>query len=156
MILTLENTGETDKGFIVMPNRAMPWHQIVWIYSIFASFTLGIATAFFFRGFVLILPFAGLELLALGVVLYISAWRGGIREVITVTENKVKVETGRNTPEKSCEFDRSWSQVVLQRSWNNWYPSRLLIRSHGRQVEIGRFLNEEERTGLAMELRKII
>ena len=156
MILSLTNSTETKQGFIVMPNRAMPWPRLVCIYGIFAGFTLGIAAGFFARGFILILPFAGLELLALGIALYVSARRGGIREVITVTNETVRVETGRSAPEQSHEFRRPWSQVVLQRSWNNWYPSRLLIRSHGRSVEIGRFLNEGERNSLAGQLRKMI
>ncbi|MCG8378636.1 MAG: DUF2244 domain-containing protein [Proteobacteria bacterium] len=134
----------------------MPWHQLVCIYCIITGFTLGVALGFFFQGLILILPFAGLELLALGTVLYISAWRGGVREVISITDDKIKVESGRNEPETSCEFDRTWAQVVLEHSWHNWYPSKLYIRSHGRQVEVGRFLNEEERRGLAKELRRAI
>ena len=156
MILSLENTEESKQGFIIMPNRAMPWHHIVWIYSIFAAFMLGIAMGFFFQGFVLVLPFAGLELMALGVGLYISACRGKSREVITISDNKVKVEIGRDKPEQCYEFERCWSQIVLQKPGNRWYPSRLLIRSHGRHVEVGGFLNEEERIGLARALRNTI
>ncbi len=72
MITCLLDFGETIKGFVVMPNKAMPWRQLVWIYSIIASFTLGIALGFFSQGLTLVLPFAGLEVVALGVD-YISA-----------------------------------------------------------------------------------
>ena len=139
-----------------MPNRAMPWHQLIWVYCLIALFSLGVALGFFFQGLTLILPFAGLEVIALGVVLYVSAWRGGSREVIDIADDKVRIETGRTEPAKQYEFERAWVQVVLERSWNSWYPSRLLLRSHGRQVEVGRFLNEQERQGLAKELRKAI
>jgi len=134
----------------------MPWHQLVWIYSAIASFTIGVALGFFSQGLTLILPFAGLEVVALGVVLYISAWRGGVKEVISVTGDKIRIEIGHDVPEQHHELKRVWAQVVLERSWNNWYPSRLFIRSHGQQVEIGRFLNEAERQGLAKELQKLI
>lgn len=156
MILSLTDSKETEQGFIIMPNQAMSWPRLVCIYGIFAGFTLGIAAGFFARGFILILPFAGLELLALGIALYISARRGGVREVVTITAETVRIETGRNAPEQCHEFKRPWLQVVLRRSQNNWYPSRLLIRSHGRSVEIGRFLNEGERLSLAGQLRKMI
>ena len=156
MIFCLDEPGGAKRGFMVMPNKVMPWHQLVYIYSIIAGFTLGVALGFFFQGLILILPFAGLELLALGVVLYISAWRGGVREVISITDDKIKVESGRDVPETSCEFNKVWAQVVLEHSWHNWYPSKLYIRSHGRQIEVGRFLNEEERRGLAKELRRAI
>ncbi len=139
-----------------MPNQAMPWHQLVWLYSITASFTITVALGFFFQGLTLILPFAGLELVALGAVLYVSAWCGGIREVNSVTGDKIRIEIGHGSPEQCHELKRVWAQVILERSWNNWYPSRLLIRSHGQQAEIGCFLNESERQGLAIELRKVI
>jgi uncharacterized membrane protein len=156
VITCLGDSGETKKGFVVMPNKAMPWHQLVWIYSVIASFTIGVALGFFFQGLTLVLPFAGLEVVALGAALYISAWRGGVKEVISVTGDKIRIEIGHDSPEQRHELKRAWAQVVLQRPWNSWYPSRLFIRSHGRQVEIGRFLNESERQGLAKELQKLI
>jgi len=156
VITCLGDSGRTKEGFVVMPNKAMPWHQLVWIYSVIASFTIGVALGFFSQGLTLVLPFAGLEVVALGAALYISAWRGGVKEVISVTEDNIRIEIGHDSPEQCHELKRAWAQVVLQRPWNNWYPSRLFIRSHGRQVEIGRFLNESERQGLAKELQKLI
>jgi uncharacterized membrane protein len=141
---------------MVMPNRAMPWQHIMMIYLLISGVTISIAFGFFTQGLTLILPFAGLELLALGVVLYISAWRSNIKEVVNVTEEKIRIEIGRNGPEKTYELDKTWAKVVLERSWNNWYPSRLLLRSHGRQIEIGKFLNEQERQCLGAELKKVI
>ncbi len=139
-----------------MPNKAMPWHQLVRIYTIFASFTVGVALGFYSQGLTLILPFAGLELMALGGVLYMSALRSNAKEVVSVAGDKIRIESGSHSPEKHYELERNWAKVVLDRSWNKWYPSRLLLRSHGQQVEIGRFLNEEERQGLAIELRRLI
>ncbi len=156
MIVSLDNTEDGKSGFIVMPNRAMPWRHQVIAFSIIAAFSLGVAIGFFMQGLTLVLPFAGLELTALGAALYVSAWRGGKREVISITSDKVKVETGRDVPEQEYIFERSWVQVVLEKSWSSWYPSRLLLRSHGKQIEVGGFLNEEERQGLAIALRQAI
>ena len=156
MITCLGDSGRTKEGFVVMPNKAMPRDQLVWIYSLIASFTIGVALGFFSQGLTLVLPFAGLEILALGAALYISAWRGGVKEVISVTGENIRIEIGHDSPEQHYELKRVWAQVVLERPWNNWYPSRLFIRSHGRQVEIGRFLNESERQGLAKELQNLI
>ena len=76
--------------------------------------------------------------------------------MVSVTEEKIKIEIGRNTPEKVYEFDKAWAKIVLEKSWNNWYPSRLLLRSHGKQIELGKFLNEQERQCLEVELKKVI
>jgi len=156
MLFNLTNENDLEKTFMVMPNRAMLWQHIMMIYLLISGVTISIAFGFFTQGLTLILPFAGLELLALGVVLYISAWRSNIKEVVNVTEEKIRIEIGRNAPEKIYELDKAWAKVVLERSWNNWYPSRLLLRSHGRQFEIGKFLNEQERQCLGAELKKVI
>jgi uncharacterized membrane protein len=156
MFFNLTNENDLEKTFMVMPNRAMLWQHIMMIYLLISGVTISIAFGFFTQGLTLILPFAGLELLALGVVLYISAWRSNIKEVVNVTEEKIRIEIGRNAPEKTYELDKAWAKVVLERSWNNWYPSRLLLRSHGRQFEIGKFLNEQERQCLEVELKKVI
>ncbi len=156
MLFNLTNENDLEKTIMVMPNRAMPWQHIMMIYLLISGVTISIAFGFFTQGLTLILPFAGLELLALGVVLYISAWRSNIKEVVNVTEEKIRIEIGRNAPEKTYELDKAWAKVVLERSWNNWYPSRLLLRSHGRQIEIGKFLNEQERQCLGAELKKVI
>jgi uncharacterized membrane protein len=156
MLFNLTNENDLENCFMVMPNRAMLWQHIMMIYLLISGVTISIAFGFFTQGLTLILPFAGLELLALGVVLYISAWRSNIKEVVNVTEEKIRIEIGRNAPEKTYELDKAWAKVVLERSWNNWYPSRLLLRSHGRQFEIGKFLNEQERQCLEVELKKVI
>ena len=156
MLFNLTNENDLKKTIMVMPNRAMPWQHIMMIYLLVSGVTISIAFSFFTQGLTLILPFAGLELLALGVVLYISAWRSNIKEVVNVNEEKIRIEIGRNVPEEIYELDKAWANIVLERSWNNWYPSRLLLRSHGRQLEIGKFLNEQERQCLAIELNKAI
>ncbi len=85
----------------------------------------------------------------LGIALYLTAWRSKIQEVISISETEIVIERGRKKPESRHVFQRPWTKLVLERSRNNWYPSRLLVRSHSEQVEIGQFLNEQERQGLA-------
>lgn len=149
MITELQAAGEEGgRTFVVMPNRSMSWRGLVGVYAGITTVGLLIAILFFFRGLTLVLPFSGLELLFLGAVFYITAWNSNWREVITVGDEVVCIETGRRGPVSHYEFQRRWARVILSRS-GSWYPSRLLIRSHGRQVEVGRFLNEQERQGLA-------
>ncbi len=156
MILALEESEENDAGFVIMPNAAMPWRQQVLLYSIIAAFSLGVGVGFYFQGLTYILPFAGLEVGALGAALYFSARQGMKKEVIRIIKDKVRVETGRKQAENVHEFERSWVQVVMKQPQHQWYPSRLMLRSHGKQLEIGQFLNEEERKGLAIDLRNAI
>ena len=66
-----------------------------------------------------LLPFAGLEVVTLGVVLYISAWRGGIKEVISITGDKIRIEIGYDSPEQHHGLKKVWAQEVVERPWNN-------------------------------------
>ena len=130
--------------------------QAVQIYAVITLCCLGIAVFYAMHGYWPILPFAGLEVLVLGVAFYLTLRRSGMREVVSVQGEVVKVEKGRETPQESWECPRAWAQVRLERPRIDWYPSRLAILFQGKQVEIGRFLNEMERQELAYELQQAI
>ena len=156
MIHELKTSQDQRRTFVIAPNQSMSGRELLLVFIGIAGVTLAIGAYFWLHGFTLVLPFSGLEALALGAALYITAWRGGAREVITITDNSVCVETGRSRPERRHDFQRYWTKVVLRRPWVAWYPSKLLLCSHGREIEVGRFLNEEERMGLAKILRSAI
>jgi len=145
-----------QRTFVVQPNRSMSWRQLLLAYLAISAVVLAIGLFGLWAGLPLVLPFSGLEILLLGAAFYFSAWRGGVRQVITISGDQVLVEAGRHGPETRDEFHRHWARVVLERSPGGWYPSRLYVRSHGRRVEIAAFLNEQERRGLAVELRKAL
>ncbi len=108
------------------------------------------------RGFWPILAFAGLEMLLLGWALRTSMARRHHRQTITVTEADVNVELRDRAQSVQLVFPRHWAQVKLQRPASRLHPSRLTIESHGRQCELGSFLTEEERRGLAARLQSLI
>ena len=156
MIHELKASQDLRRTFVIAPNQSMSWKELLWVYCSIAGVSLAIAIYFWVQGLTLVLPFSGLELLALGAALYITAWRGGAREVITITVDSVHVETGRTGPRLCHDFQRYWTRVVLRQPWVAWHPSKLLLCSHGREIEVGRFLNEEERRGLAEILQSAI
>lgn len=120
----------------------------------FVSFT--IAGLMARQGFWPVLPFAGLEMLLLGWALRTSMERRHQRQTITVTDDDVSVELQDRGPAVQLVFPRHWAQVKLRRPASRLHPSRLTIESHGRQCELGSFLTEEERRGLALRLQSLI
>jgi uncharacterized membrane protein len=118
-----------------------------------ALVSVGIGLAFALVGLWPVLPLAGLEALAVAAGLYACSHRGLAREVISVQADTVRVERGRRRPERCWSFPRSWLRVTLQGARVPAYPARLVLRSHGRSVEVGRFLTEDERRRLAVDLR---
>lgn len=116
----------------------------------FASLSIGFY--FLWLGFPMVLPFSGLEALAVGLAFYLVLEAGEYTEVVIVNDSKITVESGKREIENTTTFERAWVQVSLRPAGHNWYPSRLLIGSHGNFVEIGRFLSEGERKALAKML----
>lgn len=118
--------------------------------------SFGIASLMAVRGFWPVLPFAGLEMAFLGWALRASMARRHHRETITVTESDVSIEMRDRRHSVQHVFPRHWAQVKLRRPASRLHPSRLTIESHGRQCELGSFLTEAERRGLAERLRRLI
>jgi uncharacterized membrane protein len=117
---------------------------------------LGIGVLFALYGYWPVLPFAGLEVIVLGIAFYRCLSRSQLREVVTIGSEVVSVEKGRQQPQQRWECPRAWARVVLERAPIAWYPRRLTVAFQGRRVEIGQFLNEEERGVLADELRQAL
>ena len=95
-------------------------------------------------------------LLELGVVTYclLRVWRtSGEGQIITLTPSRLQITATRT---RSAQFHPYWVRVRLEAGrWRGW-PSRLLLGSHGRVVEVGRFLNEAERRLLAQRLTELL
>lgn len=117
---------------------------------------VGIAAYLTWRGYWPVLPFAGAELALLGWALHGSLQRRFHAQRIILTEADVSIETEQRGQCAHVVFPRHWAQVKLRRPAARLHPSRLTIESHGRQCELGSFLTEEERRGLALRLQRLI
>ena len=118
------------------------------------SFSIALAMAL--KGLWPIFPFAGLEMLVLGWALRASLRRRHYSQTITVTDERVAVETRWRKQREQIVFPRHWAQVKLRRADTHLHPSRLTIESHGRSYEVGSFLTEEERRALAGRLMRSV
>ena len=111
--------------------------------------SIGIAAAFATFGAWLILPFAGLEMLVLFFAFRYMERHAADYEQIEIDGDTVKVEWTSAGSLRRGAFNRHWAQVVA-----NGDGSRIALRSHGRELEIGRYLNDEQRLDLARALRR--
>jgi uncharacterized membrane protein len=141
--------------FILSPNSSLTWTQAKQVIAAFAVVELLIGGAFFWAGMIFVLPFSGLEVAVLAAVFYHCLLRGARREEVCVEPGQVVVRRGRQRVVDETQFARPWLRVELVRG-QGWYPSRLTLRSHGQEMEIGEFLTEEERQRLARELRAAV
>jgi uncharacterized membrane protein len=121
------------------------------------SFTcLSIGIAFAFIGATLILPFAGLEVLFISVSVYLVFKKGHKQEVITITNDKLRIEKGTGKLDEVWDYFRMWSYVSVERPEHPWYPAHIVVTSKGERVPIGDFLTEDEKEELVGNLESII
>ena len=125
-------------------------------YLSIAGISLIIAGICVWRGYWPVLPFTGLELLLLGVVLRISLRRGRYREVIQISDDRVIIDKIGHERHERLEFPRLWARVEVSRPRRPGHPSRLLIGSHGKRCEVGESLVESDRASLGRRLAELI
>ena len=120
-----------------------------------AAFSLPLLLAL--KGFWPILPFAGLEMAVLGLALKLSLDRRRERQVISVSDDEVRIEVrGIRGNRSEVVFPRHWAQVKLRADFVRSHPSHLTIESMGRACEVGQFLTDEDRLSLAGRLTALI
>lgn len=120
--------------------------------------SLLIAGFFTLQGYWPVLPFAGLELAALGAALAVSLRRNRYREVVVFEDARVSVRCGMvgEGAVLQVEWPRSSTRVLLERGPNRNDPTRLVLSNAGRTVVLARCLTDEERARLARRLRELI
>ena len=84
MVLSDPEAGDGFARVISRPNCSLNWRQTMRFYAWMCVVSIGIALVFAVQGIWMILPFAGAELLALGVALYWVACRTHECEVVSV------------------------------------------------------------------------
>jgi uncharacterized membrane protein len=147
----------THHGHIVLqPNRAASWRVNRLFLIVLAVLCLGIGGVFALFGAWLILPFAGLEVLAVTVRVCYVFNRNRRQEVVRFSETEVVVETGRHVPQQAWRCQRPWCRLQLVATSHPWYPPRLILRCHQREIELGGFLNQADRHELHGHLQQIL
>jgi uncharacterized membrane protein len=140
----------------ISPNCSMSVRGAAVFFFSVCLVSFAIAALMALRGFWPVLPFSGLEMGVLGWALKTSLRRRHHRQTITVSDSQVRVDSCDLGHRVQVVFPRHWAQVKLRRPVSRLHPSRLTIDSHGRCCELGSFLTEEERQGLAARLQRLI
>lgn len=138
------------------PNSSLSPRDAALFFGTLGFVTLAIAVFFVVQGYWPVLPFAGLELVALFWALTASMRRRHWRERILVSEDEIAIETVLRGKLTRIVFSRHWARIRLRAPFYALHPSRLTIESHGRWIEVGGFLNEEERRRLALRLQRLV
>jgi uncharacterized membrane protein len=99
-----------------------------------------------------VIPFAGMEVVALGAALVWHARRVGEFERISLQDGLLVVEVAEQNRLLRHEFNPRWARVDVATGRD----TKLTLRSHGRELEIGRHLDGTRRRRLAADLRRLL
>ena len=116
------------------------------------SLSFAISLAFAYLGAWLVLPFAGVEMAVLVLAFRYIERHAGDFESIEIKGERVLVEKWETGRVNRFELNRYWAQVVLHRA-GPVGRATLALRSHGREVQFGQHLTEEQREAVARTLR---
>ncbi|NCF19707.1 MAG: DUF2244 domain-containing protein [Haliea sp.] len=141
---------------IARPNQSSSWRANLLVLLALSVPSLGIAIAFAFAGAWPILPFAGLELLALGTALYYVNWKLQYRHVITLSEDSVRIDKGFYLPRQSWKFARRVTGLAVNPEQHPWEGPELTLHDKHESVSLGEFLNRDDSLKLLALLKQEI
>ncbi|GAB6066733.1 DUF2244 domain-containing protein [Methylothermus subterraneus] len=148
--------GNFQQRWILSPNASLRRSQAKALLGLLGTGMALIGGGFAWAGAWPVLPFAGIELWLLGYGLNWSLRQSATREIITLDAVKIRIE--QVALKKRCchEYYRIWARLEWSRP-KRWHEApRLYLGSHGKRVEIGAFLIEEEKQALAKSLRQAL
>ena len=143
---------------VIGPNASMTV-RMAWLFMLsMGTVSLVIAGFFTLQGFWPVLPFAGLELAALGAALWVSLRRNRYREVIAFEDETIRIECGMlgGGARLQVDWPRSSTRVLIEHGPHRNDPTRLVLTNRGRHLELGRCLIDDDRERLALRLRELI
>ncbi len=153
-MITIQKVNDSEYLISLRPNSSLVGiNRIIFLSSI----TLvcgGIGLIFYFFGAVLILPFAGLELMILFTAFYLSFRWSSNKEKIYISQDIIRVEKGINRAEYSWEEFRTFTLFNIKKKSDK--SIRLSFRSKGKDIYIGDFLNGDDKKILKDEIKSII
>ena len=144
-----------ETHFDLAPNCSLSTHGALLFFGSVCLSTFGVAGVATMLGYWPVLPFAGAEIALLGWALHANMQRRHEHEHIDISETEVVIRYSRGQPARVV-FPRHWARVKIRRPNSPLHRSQLVIESHGRAYEVGKFLTEEERHQLAAALRSQI
>jgi uncharacterized membrane protein len=135
--------------WLLKRNCSIAPRQLLAFYLSLGLLSLTIAIFFWLRGAPLVLPFAGVEVLALGFALFVFARHAADREHMVLRPGRLTVECTLGQRTEQVEFAPAWVRVEPV------HGDRSLIElsGEGRRIAVGRFVRPESRRALADELR---
>jgi uncharacterized membrane protein len=138
-----------QQEWLLKRNCSLAPRQLATIFGALATVSLSIATMFAVQGAWLVVPFACIEVLALGAAFVMYARHAADYERIVLCRDCLLVETCRGDRLRREQCAPAWTRV----EYSGTRRELIGLVAAGRRIEVGRFVPESERRDLAKQLR---
>jgi uncharacterized membrane protein len=135
--------------WLLRRNCSISPRQMGAVYVSLCALSLAIASFFLFHGAPVVMAFAGVELLVVGIALLVYARHAGDRETLTLSGRRLRVEQRFGPRVDRTDFTAEWLTVEPALGQG----SLVQLSGEGRTVKVGRHLRPELRAAFARELR---
>lgn len=122
-----------------------------------AALAVVVGAGFAAFGLWLVLPFVGLELLALAAAFFFYGRHAADCERIELAAGRLCIEQREGNRVRRTQLNAPWTRVELDAGGRGpLRRARVLLGEQGVQVEVGRHLPEAQRPALARSLRQAL
>jgi uncharacterized membrane protein len=141
--------GDPSVQWLLKRNCSATPGQMLGFYASLCGLSLVIGLFFWMQGATLVMPFAGVEIVAVGVALLVYTRHATDSEHIRLQRGRLTVEHAFGRHVERAEFAPAWVRVEPE------HGDRSLIElsGQGQRISVGRFVRPELRRQLADELR---
>lgn len=145
--MIIKKTNKKSLSLTLKPNKSSSINENFIFFGFLSVICLTFAIGFFILGATLILPFAGLEIIVLISVLKVNRDWVNQSEKIYLDKFYLKLKKGSN----EITLDRFLSKFSVT---DQKTKKRLFVTSGDKKIEIGSFLNDEDKDKLISLLKK--
>ncbi len=151
------HTGEMLVGRIIMrSNNSLSWRATKYFLALLLTISMTIALFFTLQGYWMILLFSALEMCVVSGCFYLIVRRAQQQQVVEFTPEHIRVEAGRRNREVSIRWQRFFTKILVQPAKHPWYDTQVQLRCRDQAVELGPFLNAEEKQQLVSDLQVLV
>ena len=145
-------TPQWSVRWLLKRNCSMAPRHLLGFYLLLCALSLGVASFFWWQGARMVMPFAWLELLAVGAAMLVYARHATDHENIALRHGLLSVEHCSGNRLQRVDFQPEWVNVEPQTSDR----SLIELSGQGQRIAVGRFVRPELRRLLAAELRQAL
>tara|TARA_Y200000002_G_C22634807_1_gene644154 strand:- start:862 stop:1344 length:483 start_codon:yes stop_codon:yes gene_type:complete len=136
------STFEQQVQLHLSPNRSATWQQTKFLMASFGLFISSIAIAWAFAGAWVILPFAGIEVGLLTLIMYLVSKATYQWQTVLISPQTIFVQCSNGA---YLRFPRHDTSLYFFKDTEKKRLPRLVLQTHLQQFELGAFLNADDK-----------